>query len=354
MKRLNFAEIIDASFPSQLCVSIYLPPFKDVSSSKERDAQLNSVLNEVKTLSSQSALKIEERLMADLRKNVDQVRSLQNEHGVAWFMSEKTSGYVPASWNQAPFAVVSDTFHVKPLFKDIQKKRPYYVLAMSAKGIKLFGLWQNGLRLVEFLQPRGAAKEGGENFRGSHRNHKAKLKSSQIDLANRLILRHLNQSKDPLLVAGAGGTVASLRAELRYPFVLDQSVSCNPDTIGLEELYEKAKVVAEAHFEDVEEAILEEYRYCHKSKKSLSDIKQIVEAAIAGRIEHLIIAEDHQIWGVLDRQTGAIQYHAQQKNSRDDDVLDDLSELVYRHKGSVWVMPQKKLGKELVYATLRW
>lgn len=353
MKQLNFAEVLDASYPSQNCVSIYLPPLTKLSNFREGEAKLNSVLREVQALSAKSESDHHSHLMDQIQRDAKHIKDLQKKHGVAWFASEMTSGYLPSSWRKDPFAVVSQTFHVKPLFRDYQKMRPFYVLTFSAQNVKLFRRWQNSIYLIDAisLQPQ---KEGIANFRESHRKHKHRSRQSQVQVAEQLMERHLRHSEDPVILAGSNTSIAAFRSIARYPFLLEDSIACNSDKVSIRTLNQKAMGIFSKWLDQKENHILEEFRFCQKSKKALTNVHEVAKAAANGRVEQLIIAEDHHLWGVLNWDTGSIRIHPHQKDSEDDDVLDDLSELVYQHKGSVWVMRQEKLGKEKLYATLRW
>lgn len=347
MKRLNFSEVMEASFPSQLCVSIYLPHYRDLANFKEGDAQLQSVLKEVRDLSKSSDRQISSRVLDDVKKNAEKIRTLQKNHGVAWFSSEMTSGFIPTSWGKQAFAVVSDTFHVKPLFRDLQKSRPFFVLAVNSRHLKLFSRWENSLLLVE----RVAIHEEGSEVR---QKDKSKLGQRQLVKVAELIQKHLSRSNDPLVLAGAQSILSRLKAEINYPYVLEDGIFCNADRISTKELFSSGYRIATRYFDAQEDQIISECVFCEKANKALTDIHEIGIAAVHGRVERLVIAEDHHVWGILDRKTGEIKVHEKQKSSSDDDILDDLSELVYRHKGSVWVVEKQKLGKTPIYATLRW
>lgn len=354
MKRLNFSEIIEASLPSKLCISVYLPPSETLSSSKEQEAQLNSVMTEVRALCSKSKLDWREDLLTQMKNQVHEIKSLQSESGVAWFISEQVTGYFPCQWNQSPFAVVADTFHVKPLFRDLQNEAPYWTLVITGKAVKLLHHWKGKIKLIESSTLGMKDDEELENFRESHRKNRSKLRVNQAEISNEMLMKHLNHSKDPVILAGTTSTISEIRSKLNYPYVLQEGVACKGDNIDLSLLKQKCNEVVQSHLERVEDEILEDLRYCQKSKKSLTELHDIAQASVQGKVEHLIIAEDHHEWGMLDHHTGEIQYHSTQKNAEDADILDDLSEMVYRHKGSVWVVPKKKLGEGSVFATLRW
>jgi hypothetical protein len=72
------------------------------------------------------------------------------------------------------------------------------------------------------------------------------------------------------------------------------------------------------------------------------DLARIAEAATAGRVGTLLVEDDRQIPGKIDRATGRIQ-SGNLSDPEVDDVLDDLAELVLRMKGEVVVVPVERM-----------
>ena len=89
---------------------------------------------------------------------------------------------------------------------------------------------------------------------------------------------------------------------------------------------------------------------------TISDIELIAAAAAEGRIDHLWIARDAQIWGTLDRNRGIIRsVSLEQQDGTDDDLLDDIAQMTLRHGGDVSVVDVNSLPREtLALAAVRW
>lgn len=352
MRRLEFEEILESSLPSKTCVSVYLPSVHHLDNYRAQNVQMQSVMRTVKKLShhpnDDSTLKIVDQFAEDC----EAIKRLQQDHGVAWFSSEQISGFIPTQWQSPALAVVADSFHVKPLLREYQCNRPFHVLTLGQNHVKLFTRWNQNLQLVDQMsigqEERGILDEDRASL------SKQRLRSLRIRAANTMIHRSLSQSTTPLLLAGAQSSVLAVKKSLSYPYLLEQTIACNPDQITLQELQDRASQKSNDYFEFEEDQAIANSQYCYRSGKSLQNIREIAKAGVEGRIDQLIVAEDYHVWGELDRKTGAIQIRANQTNSKDGDLLDDIGEMVVKFKGSVWVVKQEKLGNRPLIATLRW
>ena len=343
MKQTTINEIIDSSLQSKICVSVYLPLNNSQKNLRESENQLKATKKQIKSLL--GSLKDSEvsSIMEKFSRDFHTITKLQLKHGAAWFYSELTCGYIPINWNSDPFVVVADSFHIKPVLRDHQIHRPFYVLLVGAKSIRLFSNYSEFLTLIEVVDPQiiGSAIDS-KNLKEITR------------CVEKLLSRHCSKSNAPLVLAGSKVLVSRIDEEISYPFKISPNISCRPDSILLEELYKKSHKISKDHYNFLEDKVINDYQYCNKSNAVISDIQKISHAAISGQIQNLVVAEDHHVWGILNKESGSIKFHNEQMNSTDDDLLDDISEIVHRHHGAVWVVPKEKLNKSPIYATLRW
>src|SRR5699024_10495919 len=72
------------------------------------------------------------------------------------------------------------------------------------------------------------------------------------------------------------------------------------------------------------------------------DTAQIVRAATDGRIRRVVIEADKIYHGQADRTTEALT-EARLDQQKTDDVLDDITELVFQQNGEVVVIPNERM-----------
>lgn len=343
MKKLNLNDILNSSGVSKTCISIYLPKNTNLTNPQERTGSFKKISHEIKLLLSSLPESKVRKITEKLEKDYDLIAQEQAKHGVSWFYSELFYGYMPVSWESDPFIVTADSFHIKPILRDRQINRPFFLLLASAKSVKLFANYSGYLEIVqaEALQLEGSSFSAANQKKISF-------------AAEKLIYQHCNTSSDPLIIAGQKVLISSINDDLAHPFKISPMIFCKPKVITLKELNDRARKISADYYKSLEEKIVKDFQYCNVSKNVISDIEKISIAAISGQIENLVVAQDHHIWGILDKSSGAIELHQSQKNSVDDDLLDDISEIVHRCKGNVWVIPKEKLNGSPIYATLRW
>jgi hypothetical protein len=92
-----------------------------------------------------------------------------------------------------------------------------------------------------------------------------------------------------------------------------------------------------------------------KSKRLITDLKDIILSAQAGKIHRLVIPVESKLWGNLDFQTGEFEIHkgAQKKNASVD-ILNELAEEVMKHDGMIQILGPHFFPKDAhVLAILR-
>lgn len=334
-KRLSLNDVIYYSGESDF-VSFYLTKQKDL---KNAMTQVSSSLNEMQSLlkSNKKAAAINLVNMIETEKNRIVDMSLVSSVGI--FCSDNIFGFVELKSLDKTFATIADSFHIKPLLKEKQIQKEFYILSISGVAIKLFLVGDDGINLVE--------------TKVVETEDKAKKNHMVLKEIKNIVQEYLHISQVPLILAGSKPNVTEYESFVNYPYVLEEKIYCQPEKIALEELLVKADVLINKYLEIRFEKVLEDIQFCHKSKKSLSNFEEIYRAAMNGQVENLVIAEDYHLWGEVNSSDRSFRYYSHQQNEKDDDLLDDLSELVLKMKGKVWLMPKKRIQSDLM-ATLRW
>ncbi|MFN8847824.1 MAG: hypothetical protein ACK5V3_14740 [Bdellovibrionales bacterium] len=86
-----------------------------------------------------------------------------------------------------------------------------------------------------------------------------------------------------------------------------------------------------------------EYQKLTELNLTNKNIFQIAKAAVQGRVKKLIVADDYNIFGKLDTQSGGLALHPMDLDYEDDDLLDDLAQKVLIHGGEVVIAKRHEI-----------
>ncbi len=259
--------------------------------------------------------------------SIEAGKNLIETFPAAVFLSSHAKMYVPLIKCEEELFVVSTSFHIKPLIKMHQRNKDIAMLVFADSNVKFFQVNMKTLVLLDiFKVPQNQV----DYLKIDHyvMNILAKRKlllvfTGNLDQIDRFksVSNYDNSYKDPLLISQKLKT----RELLRHIFKHIEPV-----------------------FRKLEAKISEQFLAAKIKGKIISRIEDIFNHAKRGEIKSLYIAGDKKVWGYIDPSREKITTHLKQVDSYDDDILDDLSELVIKHKGTVTVVPQTDMPESMV------
>ena len=132
---------------------------------------------------------------------------------------------------------------------------------------------------------------------------------------------------------------------------MEEAIDTHPDALSIDALRERAWQLVLPHYLKRLEGFVEAFGAGRSSGRGAEDLANIGKAAIAGRIETLLIEADRLIPGRLDPASGAIA-KGELSDPNVDDVLDDLGERVLRSGGEVIIVPAEQMPTQTGAAAL--
>jgi hypothetical protein len=263
-------------------------------------------------------------------------------------------------------AVVADSFHTKPLMRFLQSADRYQILGVTRRQIKLFEGNRDSLDEIELApdvprtltdalgeeltEPRlTVSSYGGTGGPAMHHGHGGR--KDQVDLdterffraVDREVLEHHSRpSKLPLFIAALPDNQNMFRRISHNSFLMTDGIIANPDSLTVDALRDLAWQVVEPHYLARLRAIVDQFQQLRGQGLGTDDAAQAGEAAMAGRIDKLLVDAERQLPGRIDGATGAVEID-DLADPDVDDVLDDLAALVTKQGGDVIVVPADKM-----------
>jgi hypothetical protein len=267
-------------------------------------------------------------------------------------------------------AVVADSLHLKPLVRFVQSADRYQVLCLNRSEARLYEGNRDALDLVDLaseipqtnIEARGgdpdnkperskdaygpSGKGGGSVVRGGHGSEKDAAEADAerfFRAVDRGILAHHSRpSSLPLLLVSTTENHEIFRRVSHNPLLLPEGVRLDPAALAGDRLREEAwKVVLPYYLHRLEEFV-DEFKEASSKFLGSSDVADIARAAVASRVDTLLVDAGKLVPGVLDHDSGAVTFD-ELANPKVDDLLDDLAERVLRRGGEVVVVPSDRM-----------
>ena len=274
--------------------------------------------------------------------------------------------------------VVADSFHTKPLRQYLQSVDRYHVLGLSLQEIRLFE--GNRHSLVEIDLPPDIPKTitealgdeltekhstvasyGGVGGESSNKHHGHGGKNDEVDkdaerffrvIANTIYDNYSKPTGLPLILAALPEHHSLFQKVNKNPLLLANSIAVNPESISTDQLIKLAWEIMEPDYLLKLKSLVNKFEEAKANKSGSDNIKEVVEAAEAGRVDTILIEADRVIAERLrNKNTGTFK-QADSTQPKLDDLLDDIGELVTKMGGKVMFIPPEKMPAKTGIAAL--
>ena len=342
-----------------LCVSVFMPTYRGGVESQQNQIRFKKALREVEEQLITSGLRPLEakELLEPAQELFWDAPFWRQGNGLAMFLSSKIFRYYHLPFDFEELVVVADRFHLKPLLRLHTSDGQFYILALSQNEVKLFQGTRNVISEIHLegipkslaealkydepekqLQSHSGTPTGAAIFHGHAITDDAKDNIRryfrQIDKGLRELLR---EEQAPLVLAGVDYLFPIYREANSYPYLTDEGIKGNPESMSAEKLNEKAWAIVQPYFQKKQKEAVAQYRQLVGTGRTSKDIKEIVPAAYFGRIDLLFVAVDFQQWGTFDLPNNIVHLH-QKAEPGAEDLLDFASIQTILNGGTVFVV----------------
>ena len=277
-------------------------------------------------------------------------------------------------------AMVNERFHVKPLFTLLAEDRPFYVLAISLKNIRLIAATRNHAEEMEIPDVPHSLPEALGNLTRQYSQFQASTSSRTVsrspifhghgtgednlkaeivqffNLADKALLKYMDR-ETPVVLAGVEYLLPRYKETTEHPRVMDEGLTGNAEGLSPEELRDKAWEIVEPVLTADRRKAAERYGDLLGTGRSSSRYDEILPAAQDGRIDTLFVARGVRLWGAYDVKARAARLQEDQDGQRKghEDLLDLAAILTFQNGGQVYAVPQQDVpGGQAMAAIFRY
>jgi hypothetical protein len=367
-----------------LCVSIFMPTHRAGREIQQDPIRLKNLLGEAEealTLSGLRTPDAQELLEPAEKLLQDSLFWQRQSDGLALFLSSEAFRYYRLPFDFDELVVVTDRFHVKPLFSLLSGGGQFYVLALSQNEVRLLqgtrysvsevdleGMPESLAETLRYNDPEkrlqfhtSTRTPGGKGERPAmFHGHGVASADDPKDYISRYFhqvdegLRDLLRDEQALLVLAGVDYLHPIYKEANtYAYLIDEGIEGNPEELKARELHEQAWAMVHPLFLAAQKEAAAQYRQLAGagSEQASNDLKEIVPAAYHGRVETLFVTVGLQKWGSFDPDTNVVHLH-EEAEPGDEDLLDFAAVQTLLNSGTVYAVDSEKVPDEALLAAV--
>ena len=301
--------------------------------------------------------------------------------GLAVFMAADNFHSYRLPYCVEELLIIAQSYYVKPVLPLFTNNGHYYILAISQNEVRLFEGTRHSVGQIDLpaeiptslnealkldepevqLQMHTGSSPGGASTgmfhgQGSGAEEKEAGIEHYLSLVDSGLKKTFREQQAPLVLAGVDYLLPIYRRVSDYAHIMPEGITGSPEHLRSEQLQEQAWPIVEPYFRQAMEKIMAQYRQLAGTEKAADNIKEIVAAAVNGRVDRLVIAVDTQVWGLFNPDTGEIVYH--QEGQRKEDhlpLLDFAAVQTLQNGGTVFAVSQDEMPtKSAIAAVFRY
>lgn len=365
----NLSEL--SVFHDSFCISIYMPTHRsgEKTLKGEDSIKLKNIVKEVRT-------KLELRGMHGdaLKEFLKPLNDLISDsafwrfqsEGLVLFLSKDLvrKFHLPVSFDEMNY--VSSEFYLKPLLPLINDDGMFYLLTLKKDEVRLYEghKWDVSEMDIEELIPSRIEERVGYDYEQKQLQFRTRYGRGSAGSFHGHGEGDTSEKNELLLFFQAidRGVVSKLRDRQEHPLVLccldyyypiyreantyknlfPQYISYNPADLDSGSLHQKARELLMPYYNQKKHLAKNKLAEGLSKGKASSDIKEIIQAAIQGRIESIFIDKNAEIYGIYDPSADEVQ--VQDTTDLPAVSLTNLAaRKVFEHGGTVYLTDRQDL-----------
>ncbi len=232
---------------------------------------------------------------------------------------------------------VATSFHVKPLLKWLQHDQEFLFLGMAKDSAQLYLGSQDSLKLVDSIILPDSFKNN--DFSTGMRARDAET----FEWLNDWILELTKNSSPKLFLAGEKTLISGIQRVLKYKNTVKNPVlNTFSQSVVTDICFSIRKILKEDSKKHYEKTLLE-FQIAEDENLARKNIFQIAKAVVRGRVRKLIVTDELNIFGKIDKKSGGLALHPYDQDHEDDDILDDLAQMVLSQGGEVIIASRDEI-----------
>lgn len=356
------------------CVSLYVPLAHAVENGNLGGCYRNLLETAEKLLRTTYSEELTQIILDPLRKIKIKGLSDYETGTLVIFRSYFIEGYIIVPRSIAGNAVVSDSFHLKPLLEEFMPPKEFYVLSLNSDSAHLYlGDSSRFIKLHTFdLEVSDLRNVGHDDNRANSTLSniermillnslkvtdlfKNTFKLSFYKKIDRQLLSFLNGTSSPVILAASLSDAMKYASTTRCKNIKREYVSKAIDISNAESVQyvaEKAREISAEHFNDKKEAEKILIEKAKREEMFCTGFESVIKYLAEGKVDTLYVNRNEVIWGQINWFDKSFTKNPCQIDAKDDDLIDECIEKALRDE--VRVIPfDDQVEVDAVFAILK-
>jgi hypothetical protein len=369
MENLDKKSLLElASHKAEHCISVYLPTHRKGHEVNEGyDFILfKNYLQKLRADLQQRNLKSHEveSLLSPMNGLLQDSEFWKNQsEGLVVFRSADIFQYFQCPIAFEEFSQVNHQFLLQPLLPLLNCQKPYRILHLTKNGATLFNADQYAISKIDTdeLFPAGieeitryyefekqyqgrvtGSSDGSAASRGDtteFNNEKDHLLQEYFRGINEGIRQLMGDEHTPLVLASVEYYQPIYRQVNTYPKLCNKGLTGNFEHVSTHELHQQANELLADYFVESQNKRIERYQNNSGTDLTSTDLRQILEAAVIGRVDTVFIKKAAKVWGKFDEQNLQATIHGD-FHENDEQLLNKLAVITIQNGGVAYLMDE--------------
>lgn len=334
-------------------VSAFIPTFRGGPDLQQNQTRMKNLVSEVTRQIDARELPSDqsEALIAPIRALVEDGEFWKHPtDGIALFAAPGKFEVFKLPYQVDEQVSVGVHYLFTPVMPLITGNGNFYVLALSQQNVALYACTRFGIQPVslpadmptniddmlqedaqekelQFRSSSGQGSAGGVLFHTSSTDNSKDRIQRYLNLVDDYLKPILREQRTPLVLAAVDYLQPIYRQMSEYAHILPQGIEGNPDTLRPEELHAAALPLLDDVLNEAAARAVERYQALNASESATDQIRDVVAAAVWGRVEVLLVNADAEEWGTFDAASGKVVRRREGPRTYDDLALIDFAAL---------------------------
>lgn len=248
------------------------------------------------------------------------------------------------------FFQVASTFHVKPLLKWLQVDQEFLLLGFKKDCAHLYLGSQDSFKLIDsvILPDSFENSESLRSYFSAKGMSQLKMNENEtFTWLSEWVTQLTKNSAPKLFIAGDSLIVEGIIGNFKYDTLVKTAVANSFGDHNVLDICIAIRKILKMHSKNCIDKAIKEFRFAEEENRACKNIFKISKAVVEGRVRKLIITDDINVFGSIDKNTGLLSIHPIDLDHEDDDVMDDLAQMVLRQGGEVIIASREEIPRSL-------